>query len=247
MIEEVFEKLKQQLYNAIDAIKSSGVTITTEKLDSFIDSQLMFVKDITNEDKKSIRLYLESHLFVEHDHDGYVIVDSEDSDWYTKSDHSNGHFWKLYKQHLIKEESLDFTSLNKLDEVTLPRLMNCLGNPKQQLSSQRVRYGMVIGDVQSGKTSTYAGLICKAADAGMKVVILLAGQTETLRQQTQERMEEDIVGYTIRTDDDRNSKQQRVGVGQLTGYKPIVSAYTSYEDDFKVGHDKSMSSLESQS
>ena len=83
MIEEVFEKLKQQLYNAIDAIKSSGVTITTEKLDSFIDSQLMFVKDITNEDKKSIRLYLESHLFVEHDHDGYVIVDSEDSDWYT--------------------------------------------------------------------------------------------------------------------------------------------------------------------
>lgn len=251
MIKEVFEKLKQQLYNSIDVIKSSGVTITSEKLDSFIDSQLMFVKDVTSDDKKAIRLYLESHLFVEHDHDGYAIVDNEYSeyhnDWYTKSDHNNDHFWKLYKQHLINEESLDFTSLNKLDEVTLPRLMNCLGNPKQKLSSQRVRYGMVIGDVQSGKTSTYAGLICKAADAGMKVVILLAGQTETLRQQTQERMEEDIVGYTIRTDNDRNSKQQRVGVGQLTGYKPIVSAYTSYEDDFKVGHDKSMSSLESQS
>ena len=251
MTKDVFEKLKQQLYNAIDAIKSSGVTITTEKLDSFIDSQLMFVNDVTNEDKATIRLYLESHLFVEHDHDGYIIVNTEDcdycNDWYTKSDHSNEHFWKLYKQHLIKEESLDFTSLNKLDEVTLPRLMNCLGNPKQELLSQRVRYGMVIGDVQSGKTSTYAGLICKAADAGMKVVILLAGQTETLRQQTQERMEEDIVGYTIRTDDDRNSKQQRVGVGQLKGYKPIVTAYTSYEDDFKVGHDKTMSSLESQS
>ena len=38
MTKDVFEKLKQQLYNAIDAIKSSGVTITTEKLDSFIDS-----------------------------------------------------------------------------------------------------------------------------------------------------------------------------------------------------------------
>ena len=78
--------------------------------------------------------------------------------------------------------------------------MNCLGNPQDELGKQRVRYGLVIGDVQSGKTSTYGGLICKAADAGTKVVILLAGQTESLRQQTQERMEEDIIGYTIRID-----------------------------------------------
>jgi hypothetical protein len=251
MTEEVFEKLKQQLYNAIDAITSSGVSLTAEKLERFIDSQLMFVNDITCEDKEAIKLYLESHIFVEHDHDGYIIMNHEDgdynNDWYTQSDHTNEHFWKLYKQYLIQDGSLDFSSLNKLDEVTLPRLMNCLGNPKQELLSQRVRYGMVIGDVQSGKTSTYAGLICKAADAGMKVVILLAGQTETLRQQTQERMEEDIVGYTIRTDNDRNSKQQRVGVGKLKGYKPIVTAYTSYEDDFKMGHDKTMSSLEAQS
>lgn len=251
MTEDVFEKLKQQLYNAIDAITSSGVSITTADLERFIDSQLMFVNDITHEDREAIKLYLESHLFVGHDHDGYIIMNHEDgdysNDWYTQSDHTNEHFWKLYKQYLIKEGSLDFSSLNKLDEVTLPRLMNCLGNPKQELLSQRVRYGMVIGDVQSGKTSTYAGLICKAADAGLKVVILLAGQTETLRQQTQERMEEDIVGYTIRTDNDRNSKQQRVGVGKLKGYKPIVTAYTSYEDDFKMGHDKTMSSLEAQS
>ena len=251
MTEEVFDKLKQQLYNAIDTAYSSGMSITRERLDMFIDTQLMFVHDINPDDRVAIRTYLESHLYVEHDHNGYIISndggDDYSNDWYTLSDHTNEHFWKLYKQYLIKEESLDFTSLNKLDEVTLPRLMNCLGDPKQELSSQRVRYGMVIGDVQSGKTSTYAGLICKAADAGMKVVILLAGQTETLRQQTQERMEEGIVGYTIRTDDDRNLKQQRVGVGKLKGYKPKVTAYTSYEDDFKMGHDKTMSSLEAQS
>lgn len=251
MTRDVFAKLKQQLYNAIETIKCSGVNISLEQLDSFIISQLMFINDVTNEERRAIRLYLESHLFVKHDHNGYIIADNDDtgvfSDWYTNSDHRNEHFWKLYKQYLINEESLDFTSLNKLGEVTLPRLMNCLNNPKQQLSHPRVRYGMVIGDVQSGKTSTYAGLICKAADAGMKVVILLAGQTESLRQQTQERMEESIVGYTIRTDGERNSKQLRVGVGMLPEYKPIVTAYTSYEDDFKVGHDKTMSSLESQS
>lgn len=251
MTKEAFEKLKKQLYDAVDASRSTGVQITKEVLDQFIQAQLMFVQDISEDDVKAIRAYLESHIFVKHDHEGYVVINNDegeyDSEWYTNSDHDNEHFWKLYKEYLIKEGSLDYTSLNKLDEVTLPRLMNCLGNPKDELTKQRVRYGMVIGDVQSGKTSTYAGLICKAADAGMKVVILLAGQTETLRQQTQERMEEDIVGYTIRTDENRNANPQMVGVGNLKGYRAIVSTKTSYEDDFKVGQNKTMSTLEAQS
>lgn len=45
-----------------------------------------------------------------------------------------------------------------------------------------------MGDVQSGKTATYAGLTCKAADAGYKLIILLTGTLESLRRQTQERL-----------------------------------------------------------
>lgn len=251
MTKDSFEKLKVQLYNAVDTCRCSGVQITKESLDMFIQSQIMFLNNVSDEERKSIRKYLESKLFVKHDHEGYIVInnndDEYDNEWYTKSDHSSEHFWGLYKDYLIKEESLDYTSINKLEEVTLPRLMNCLGNPQDELEKQRVRYGMVIGDVQSGKTSTYAGLICKAADAGMKVVILLAGQTESLRQQTQERIEEDIVGYTIRTDENRNVRPQMVGVGLSPGYRAIVTAKTSYEDDFRVGHDKTMSTLEAQS
>lgn len=247
MEKDTFEKLKIQLYSALETLRSQGQTVTTELLDKFIDNQTIFLT-VTPEEKAEIRAYLESHMYVEHDHNGYAIIDDdvEDREWYTNSDHGKEHFWNLYKEHLLREGSLDFSSVNLLGEVTLPKLMNCLGNPQDELGKQRVRYGLVIGDVQSGKTSTYGGLICKAADAGMKVVILLAGQTETLRQQTQERMEEDIVGYTIRIDENKSEKTDRVGVGLLKKYTPIVTAYTSYQNDFKVSSGKTMSSLEAQ-
>lgn len=247
MEKETFERVVIQAYSAVDTARSQGKTITKDLLDMLVENVTMFLS-VTLEEKAEIRAYLESHMYVEHDHNGYAIIDDdvEDREWYTNSDHGEEHFWNLYKEHLLREGSLDFASVNLLGEVTLPKLMNCLGNPQDELGKQRVRYGLVIGDVQSGKTSTYGGLICKAADAGMKVVILLAGQTETLRQQTQERMEEDIVGYTIRIDENKAEKTDRVGVGLLEKYTPIVTAYTSYQNDFKVSSGKTMSSLEAQ-
>jgi hypothetical protein len=59
-------------------------------------------------------------------------------------------------------------------------------------------------------------------------------------------MEEDIVGYTIRIDENKSEKTDRVGVGLLNKYTPIVTAYTSYQNDFKVSSGKTMSSLETQ-
>jgi hypothetical protein len=53
---------------------------------------------------------------------------------------------------------------------------------------------MVMGHVQSGKTTNYSALICKAADAGYKIVILLAGITNSLRTQTQERLDDTFIG-----------------------------------------------------
>ena len=247
MDKEVFEQLKIQLFNAVKTQKSVGTPITKDLIDTFVDLQTRLMS-LTKEEKEIVKAYLESHLYVEHDHNGYAIIDDdvEDREWYTNSEHGEEHFWKLYKEHLLREGSLDFASVNLLGEVTLPKLMNCLGNPLDELDKQRVRYGLVIGDVQSGKTSTYGGLICKAADAGMKVVILLAGQTETLRQQTQERMEEDIVGYTIRVDANKAKRDDIVGVGHITGYKRIVSAFTSYQNDFNIATANTMASLESQ-
>ena len=240
------EEAKKTLRKTLESQKSA-ISISKEELAKFVDFQLFFLKKWTptDDDKQELVSYLENYIFVKHDHDGYAIISNEpfDNQWYTNNKPKNEYFWDLFSRYHAEKGDLDRASLNLLGEKTLPNLMNCLGNPQEQLIKQRKRYGLVLGDVQSGKTSTYSGLICKAADAGIKVVILLAGITETLRQQTQERIEEDIVGLTIRTDNFHNNKPTNVGVGTLKGWENKVTTYTLYEDDFNMTRAKTMSSI----
>jgi hypothetical protein len=63
--------------------------------------------------------------------------------------------------------------------------------------------GMVVGDVQSGKTSNYTGLIAKAIDTGYKVIIVLAGSYNSLRSQTQLRMEQSLISASQKGDCNR--------------------------------------------
>jgi hypothetical protein len=53
----------------------------------------------------------------------------------------------------------------------------------------------VIGEVQSGKTSHMASVIAKAVDASFNVVIVLAGLTDVLRNQTQDRLDKDLFAF----------------------------------------------------
>lgn len=243
------EEAKRALRLTLET-QHNAITVSKEELVMFVEYQSRFWKkwSATAEDKEALVSYLENYIFVKHDHNGYAIVSDEpfDRTWYTKNKPQNEYFWNLFSLYHSQKGDLDRASLDKLGDITLPNLMNCLGNPKEKLSKQRKRYGLVLGDVQSGKTSTYSGLICKAADAGVKVVILLAGITENLRQQTQERIEEDIVGLTIRTDNFHNNQPTNVGVGTLPGWENKVTTFTLYEDDFNMARAKSMSSIGSQ-
>lgn len=243
------EEAKKALRLTLET-QHNAITVSKEELVMFVEFQSRFWKkwSATAEDKEALVSYLENYIFVKHDHNGYAIVSDEpfDRTWYTKNKPQNEYFWNLFSLYHSQKGDLDRASLDKLGDITLPNLMNCLGNPKEKLSKQRKRYGLVLGDVQSGKTSTYSGLICKAADAGVKVVILLAGITENLRQQTQERIEEDIVGLTIRTDNFHNNQPTNVGVGTLPGWENKVTTFTLYEDDFNMARAKSMSSIGSQ-
>src|SRR3954466_11673248 len=81
--------------------------------------------------------------------------------------------------------------IDKTDELT-DQILDLAGNPA--LDGSWGRRGLVLGDVQSGKTGTYIGLFNKAADAGYRLFILLAGNTEVLRQQTQARIDEAFIG-----------------------------------------------------
>ncbi len=54
--------------------------------------------------------------------------------------------------------------------------------------------GLIVGYVQSGKTANYTATIAKAADAGYRFFIVLAGVHNGLRAQTQARLDADLVG-----------------------------------------------------
>jgi hypothetical protein len=92
----------------------------------------------------------------------------------------------------------------------------------------------VVGDVQSGKTASYSALICKAADAGYKMVVLLTGTLENVRRQTQERLDAAFVGLDSR---DFLAKGQlkhktHIGVGQIDSRREGV-VFTSRDSDFR--------------
>ena len=58
-----------------------------------------------------------------------------------------------------------------------------------------------------GKTLNYIGLINKAADMGYKLIVILAGGTETLQNQTQERIEEGFINKRDGDGDDYDSRK----------------------------------------
>ena len=87
------------------------------------------------------------------------------------------------------------------------------------------RRGLVVGHVQSGKTSHYSGLICKAADAGYKIIIVLAGLHNNLRSQTQIRLDEAFLGYETTAID--AEVFMPIGVGEIDADPEIRPNYAT--------------------
>ncbi|WP_418637688.1 Z1 domain-containing protein [Winogradskyella sp.] len=131
--------------------------------------------------------------------------------------------WNRYKLYL-KEKDKSFP-IPSLDDFTDKILDKCV-NPKQKGSWDR--RGMVVGHVQSGKTSNYVGLINKATDAGYKLIIVIAGSISSLRRQTQERIDSGYIGRNSSLYL-RNKGENRIkGVGKYkvkTDIYPLTSSY----------------------
>lgn len=220
----------------IERQRRGGKEPQYEEIDSYIDWGLKMVPvDLDEVDRALIFHAVESEQAIKHTKGVCIFDDYDDPhNWYDRAEIEDEHFWRLYSRYLTEESSLDEKSINLLGNKTLPEIMNCLCDPKEEHEGRFWKRGLVIGDVQSGKTATYSGLICKAIDAGYKVVILLAGITENLRQQTQERIDYGIVGREIKKDDETKIENTKiVGVGKYKLPKdPCVFSYTTQSTDF---------------
>ncbi len=147
-------------------------------------------------------------------------------------------FWDRYRTYLLQEKGIRDKALNGIDDLT-GHILDKIENPKKN-GEWDVR-GMVVGSVQSGKTANYVGLIAKALDAGYKLVIVMAGIHNNLRAQTQERIDEGIVGFDSQRRLDPNRTDYRIGVGtQFSADSPRITPLTSSAEngDFTIASQK---------
>lgn len=136
-------------------------------------------------------------------------------------------YWRRYRDLLV-QQGFGVNVVNMLSEIT-DNILDLAGDP--EVEGDWSRRGLVVGHVQSGKTANYVGLINKAADAGYKLIVLIAGIHSNLRSQTQERVDEGFVGRDSDQVLTRQANATRLGVGILNPSFTAV-AYTSRSLDF---------------
>ena len=138
------------------------------------------------------------------------------------------YYWNRYR-NLLQKKRLPRDVIASTDEVT-NRILDRMGNPHD--TNPWDRKGMVVGHVQSGKTANYTGLVCKAADAGYRLIVVIAGIHNNLRNQTQARIDEGFVGRdTGRLEKrDTRDKPKIIGVGTFDDRRVPVSLTTTLKD-----------------
>lgn len=139
-----------------------------------------------------------------------------DIDWY---------YWERYRKHLAVTKGFSPYVISTLSDTTY-KILDRLENPLKE--GKWARRGMVVGHVQSGKTANYTGLVCRAADAGYKVIIVLAGVLSSLRNQTQERLDSDFAGFCTRM-------REFIGASRFGAEMRRPVCLTSSRADFTVG------------
>lgn len=210
------------------------IPITEEWIIMMVNSyemqgKLLGTPVLTDAEKEEVITTLHASLFVRIDR-GHCLKEKDHTPWYMAAKAElPSNFWDRYRIYLQKEKHWNKDTVNELDKTT-DEIMDLLGNPDS--ANSFLYRGLCIGDVQSGKTSTYIGLINKAADAHYRVIILLTGTIEKLRRQTQQRIDEGFIGldsyaFTLEKD------SVQVGVGSID---PNTSgwAVTSTTSDFNA-------------
>lgn len=165
---------------------------------------------------------------------GQITILSENVEPWLKDEKANINFelWNRYKSYMSKNDPS--FPVNDLDDFTDKILDKCV-NPKKPGSWDR--RGMVVGHVQSGKTSNYVGLINKATDAGYKVIIIIAGTISSLRRQTQERIDSGYIGRNSSAFI-REKENRIIGVGnrEFNNHKnPAPDIYSLTSAYYKKG------------
>ncbi|MBR1807623.1 MAG: Z1 domain-containing protein [Selenomonadaceae bacterium] len=153
-----------------------------------------------------------------------------DVDWF---------FWTRYEKYLRLDKKWSPVLTAALN-TTSDNILDLTGKPNSARNFSR--RGLIIGEVQSGKTATYTALCAKAADVGYKVIIVLTGTLEDLRRQTQARLDFEFAGRRSQDFLSKDNAVRNIPVGVAKyNHNKSIAQFTSVEYDFNASLLKSFS------
>ena len=168
-----------------------GLKESYEELEEFLKMQKQINFWIINAEDwiKVVELEEEAEnktLDLKYKNEQGMLVDSDqESEVYVPTDEKSS--WQLYRKHLLSEGFKEDV-VNNIERTTI-KILKRLNNNTVEMEPVK---GLVIGNVQSGKTANMAALMAMAADWGWNMFIVLSGTIENLRQQTQNRLLKDL-------------------------------------------------------
>lgn len=141
--------------------------------------------------------------------------------------------WARFKEKLVEEKTIDPSDIDYIELSVLETLRRLSPNTKNGAPIK----GLVIGHVQSGKTTNIAALMNMAADWGFNVFLVLTGRIESLRKQTSSRINRYLcsgnltwisLGRQLNTNnEDYRLRDLALGVGRSQRYYAVVLKNTN--------------------
>ena len=217
----------EKLKTMVGALLGSELA-TQQGIRERINEARLLCPDVTDEEAEELARWFETVHGVTMA-DGATLQEAGFEPWLEDArSRLNPYYWNRYRRLLVSKY-FSRQVLAAMDSVT-DRILGLLENPARE--GEWDRRGMVMGHVQSGKTANYTGLICKAADAGYKVIVIIAGIHNNLRNQTQRRIDEGLVGLDS-TGRLRGMlpSQSLIGVGHFDSRRQ-PNAFTTSQRDF---------------
>lgn len=236
---KTFKRIVQDLLDKHSARDSISDTLIDEQVEKTYSAKDVLGLSISEAEKMAVRneLLADNRIRLE---PGIAIVPRTHKKWFAdKKPELDLDYWNRFKELLVKDKGFPVNVVAEMDNVS-DEIVDLLGDPSRTEEREQ-RRGLIIGDVQSGKTVNYSGVICKAVDAKFRVVILMTGTTNDLRKQTQIRLDEAFTGI-----DTGSETLNFIGVGQYNKkLRPI--SFTTVDKDFSKSAAKQLSSALSQS
>jgi hypothetical protein len=128
-----------------------------------------------------------------------LIIAEKHQDWYAPHPGVRDYYWTRYVRYLREQRDWEEPSILNIENSTRA-IVECLSNPVS--NAAYASRGLVMGYVQSGKTANFTGVVARAADAGYRLVIVLAGTWNILRNQTQRRFDKELLGKELLRNDE---------------------------------------------